>query len=470
MTIKDHPIAISKREIVAEGVCAAFADYPLAVEAHGLLFVSGMRGGRPGHQPSGFADLSDDAQVLGSGYSLSDMIEGPVIADAWTAFENLTTVLRAAGSDQSQILRLHIWQQDKRWFPRLEKVRMHWQPVPCPSSGLGVKNVCGQFGKYYGLSAVAAVPGTNATYPGRSVVKAFDNTELPSASFYSQAVRSGPLVFLAGHIPIRTDQPRKPVVASYDDVPEAGRKLSTGRSHPDSRHGPIAAQTWFTYDEIRKNLAAQGLKMKDIVQLTIFLADLRDMPDFLRVHDQFFAEDGPAITITGFDEVGHKGTLIEIEPVAVHPENGVIIDFHPWTIPMPLPGAAAVSVDGFCFLSGIIGLSQTGTLVSDHRDVSDPEGQALVAELERFERLPGIAAQCWASFELMLATMKSAGIAPEGLAKMTVFMAEPEDFQVFEAVRRFRLRDNLPAMEGIVVFGPGPVEQAHVQIEAIAVR
>ena len=459
-----------KREILADGVTAAFPDYPLAVEAHGLVFVSGMRGGRPGVEPKSIAELPETAQHLASDYGLLNAVEGPVIADAWTAFENLTKVLAAAGSDQSQILRLHIWQQDKRWFPRLEQVRMVWQPEPCPSSGLGVGTVCGQFGAHYGLNAIASVPGLLQTYPKRDVVKAFDNADYPSASFYSQAVAFCPLVFLAGHIPIQTTAPGKPVVASYDDVPEEGRAMATGRSHPDSRHGPIAAQTWFTYDEIRKNLAAQGLGMEHIVQLTIFLADLRDMPDFLRVHAQFFPEGGPAITITGFDEVGHKGTLLEIEPVAVNPAAGLSVTPHSWQIPAPLPGAAAVTVDKFCFLSGMIGMTSDGVLAGSSACIEEGEGRALVAELERFERVPGLAAQCWATFDRLAETLKAASLDLASLTKMTVFMADPEDFLIFEAIRRARLSDSLPAMEGICVFGPGPVEGAHVQIEAIAAQ
>ena len=457
-----------KREIVADGVTPAFADYPLAVEAHGLLFVSGMRGGRPGVTPTSIAELPAEAQHLASGYGLVDAVEGPVIADAWTAFENLTKVLKAAGSDQSQILRLHIWQRDKRWFPRLEQVRMVWQPVPCPSSGLGVKDVPGRHGRHYGLSAVAAVPGNSATYTGRDVVKTFDNKDLPSASFYSQAVRSGPLVFLAGHIPIRTDAPGKPVVRGYDDVPEDGRAMATGRSHPDSRHGPIAAQTWFTYDEIRKNLAAQGLGMDDVIQLTIFLADTRDFPDFLRVHRQFFPEGGPAITVTGFDEVGHKGTLLEIEPVALRPEAGLKVTAHEWRIPNPIAGPAAITVDRFCFLSGVLGLTTDGIVAGATSPVDSADGQAIVDELARFERVPGLAAQCWLAFTRLTEMLESAALTAKDLVKITVFMADARDFATFEAVRRHWLTRDLPAMEGIVVFGPGPVEGAHVQIEAIA--
>jgi hypothetical protein len=46
-----------------------------------------------------------------------------------------------------------------------------------------------------------------------------------------KAVRCGPLVALAGHIPIATNKGGKPVINGFDDVAEEGRFLATGPSH-----------------------------------------------------------------------------------------------------------------------------------------------------------------------------------------------------------------------------------------------
>src|ERR1700738_5658386 len=70
------------------------------------------------------------------GYGLADHDERKVAVDSWAAHANLEMVLRAAGSSGEQILRQHIWQRDKRFFPCYERVRVRFQATPAPSSGL----------------------------------------------------------------------------------------------------------------------------------------------------------------------------------------------------------------------------------------------------------------------------------------------------------------------------------------------
>ena len=90
-----------------------------------------------------------------------------------------------------------------------------------------------------------------------------------------------------------------------------------GRSHEDTRNGPIASQTWFTYDVIRRHLEAVGSSLDHVLNLIVYLQDIRDFPTFHRVHERFFGSKPPALTVIEVGEVGHKGTLIEIEPTAV---------------------------------------------------------------------------------------------------------------------------------------------------------
>lgn len=459
---------MAKREIAVGDVLPSFEAYPIAVEADGLLYISGLRGGRPDAAPSRFDELPASFQPQAQGFTMADAMEGAFSADAWTVHENLEKVMVAAGSDGSQVLRQHVWQKDKRFFPQYERVRIEWQKVPSPCSGLGVADIAGRFGRYYGIDALGVVPGANDRYPERATVRTFDNKDLPSASYYSQAVRCGPLIFLAGHIPIQTDKPGKPVVRSYDDIPEEGRILATGRSHPDSRHGPIAAQTWYTYHCIRENLRAQGLSMDDVVQVTIFLQDIRDFGAFHKVHRHFYPEGGPAMTITGFDEVGHRGTLIEIEPTALDPDYKIDAKPVAWPVAAPFAGPAAVISGDVVFFAGMLGLGKQGHLVRDARDIEDEAGRRIVADLEKRERVIGLAAQCWAAWALLRDTLANASLSLDALTKTTVYLRDAEDLVIYEAVRSYFISENLPAFDCVVVHGPGPVADALVQIEAIA--
>jgi len=461
---------MSRRAIRLDTVAPIVRGYPHAVVADGLVFVSGMRGGRPGLDRS-FADLPESFRQNGfSRFGVSD--ECDFAAEAWTAHENLDLVLRAAGTEASQVLRQHMWLQDKRVFPAYEKVRMAWQEVPAPSSCLGVGDVPGRFGHLIGLEAMAVVPDENPLFPRRSTVRTFDNKDFPSAAFYSQAVRCGPLAFLAGHIPIQTDRPGQPVITGYADIPPEGRFLATGRSHPDSRHGPIAAQTWYTYEKVRENLAAQGMEMSDIKHVAVMLHDVRDFDAFHEVHRRIFGDKAPALIVTTVNEVGHRGTRIEIEPTALDPRAGIPVAEADWPCPAPFAGPAAVGVGGLFMFAGVLGLNAAGRLVSHSSELDDPIGRRVAADLQRSENSPGFAAQCWAAWSLLRRVADSLHLPLDAIAKTTVYVSDARDIWIYEEVRECFLSSvgrDLPAAEFVSLRGPGPAAGAMVQIEASAV-
>ena len=138
---------------------ATAGRYPDAVGAGGLVFTSGARSTLAG---GGFDALPAKGQTKRQGYGLVDAYEGRVSASAWGAHQRLEDILAKAGSDNSQILRQHVWQKDKRFFPCYEQARREWQPVPSPSSGLGVRAIPGEAsngsGSTRSLSRPAPIP------------------------------------------------------------------------------------------------------------------------------------------------------------------------------------------------------------------------------------------------------------------------------------------------------------------------
>lgn len=428
----------------AVGLEPAFGRYPAAVRAGPLVFTSGRRGAT---QSAGFADLPAEGRTKEQGFGAIDEGEGSVAASSWRAHASLEETLKAAGSATDQILRQHVWQRDKRYFPVYENVRKHWQPNPAPSSGLGVADISGGSGVWLGLDAIAVAIDAEGPFGPREVLAGVGHQDLPSASHYSQAVRTGPLIFTAGHIPIKTSEPNKPVVRGFDDVPEAGRELATGRSHPDSRDGPIAAQTWYVYQELSKLIAHAGCTLRDTVLATVYLADLRDVAVFHRVHRQFFPAWKPALSITAFDEVGHRGCSIEIELTVLDPEGGLEKKAIRWPNRAPYDAPAAVQVGDFLFLSGIAAFDTTGALVAT--DSIDEQVRVSFANLE--------------------AVMAEAGGGLSDIAKLTVYLHKEADFEIFEKVSREILpEDDLPAIEIALICGPGPSLSSKVQFECIA--
>ena len=85
---------------------------------------------------------------------------------------------------------------------------------------------------------------------------------------YSQAIRAGDLLFLAGQIPINP---------------------ATG----DIVGGDITAQARQVLDNIAAVLEAGGLSMADVVRTTVFLADMNDAPAMNEVYGAYFSQPYP---------------------------------------------------------------------------------------------------------------------------------------------------------------------------------
>ena len=298
----------------ADGIVPDFPPYPLSVSAGGFVFLSGLRGSAPS-EVGGFSHVPEAVGARAQGFAAADLMEGRLTCDAWRTHERLNAVLAASRSAGDLILRQHIWQSDKAYFPAYEQVRKTMQPAPAPSSGVGVRSLVANDAGLIGIDGIAACPAegpehgpvTITTLPGGR----------PSTAHYSQSLSYGPLLFLAGHIPIDTRVPSKPLVTTFDALDPSDRFLEMGRSHTDTRQSPIAVQSVFAYREIERHLTELGHAMNDIVHVTVFLQRTSDYAVFHRVHRHFFPSEGPSLTVTGFDEVGHKGTLIEIEPTVL---------------------------------------------------------------------------------------------------------------------------------------------------------
>ena len=86
---------------------------------------------------------------------------------------------------------------------------------------------------------------------------------------YSQAIRTGQLLFASGQIP--TD----PATGAIVD-------------------GDVAAQTRRVFDNLGAVLNAANLSFADVVKTTVFLADMNDFAAMNEVYGKYFAEPYPA--------------------------------------------------------------------------------------------------------------------------------------------------------------------------------
>jgi 2-iminobutanoate/2-iminopropanoate deaminase len=127
--------------------------------------------------------------------------------------------------------------------------------------------------------------------------KIISTNEAPAAiGPYSQAVRSGSLLFCSGQIPLD---------------PKSGEIVP----------GDITAQTQRVLDNIAAVLRAEGATFEDVVKTTIFLTDLNDFQTVNEIYGSYFKNQPPARSTVQVAALP-KGARVEIEVIAAIEETG----------------------------------------------------------------------------------------------------------------------------------------------------
>ncbi|PAW79103.1 MAG: hypothetical protein B9S32_03870 [Verrucomicrobia bacterium Tous-C9LFEB] len=128
-----------------------------------------------------------------------------------------------------------------------------------------------------------------STITDKKVVAASDAP--PAVGPYSQGIRTGNFVYLAGQIPL---------------VGDSGKLVDGG----------ITEQTEQVIANIKALLASQGLDLGAVVKSTVFLYDMNDFAAMNAVYSKHFTAPYPARSTIQVARIP-KDSLVEIEVVAV---------------------------------------------------------------------------------------------------------------------------------------------------------
>ena len=107
---------------------------------------------------------------------------------------------------------------------------------------------------------------------------------------YSQAVRTGNLLFCSGQIPIDP---------------------ATGKIEVQDVEGQVLQ----VFKNIRAVLSAEGLTLANVVKATVFLQDMADFPNLNPIYEAEFAEHKPARSTVQVAKLP-LAALVEIEVIA----------------------------------------------------------------------------------------------------------------------------------------------------------
>ncbi len=113
---------------------------------------------------------------------------------------------------------------------------------------------------------------------------------------YSQAIRTGSLLFCAGQIPLD---------------PKSGQMVPGG----------VAEQTKRVLENISGLLRAENLNFNHVVKTTIFLTSMDDFQTVNDIYATYFRDNPPARSTVAVSALP-KGAMVEIEVIAAAGENG----------------------------------------------------------------------------------------------------------------------------------------------------
>ena len=111
---------------------------------------------------------------------------------------------------------------------------------------------------------------------------------------YSQAIRSGSMLFCAGQIPL---DPKSGQIVSED----------------------IAGQTKQVLENVSAILQAAGLNFGHVVKTTIFLISMSDFQTVNEIYGSYFRENPPARSTVAVSALP-RGAKVEIEVIAMAPD------------------------------------------------------------------------------------------------------------------------------------------------------
>lgn len=102
---------------------------------------------------------------------------------------------------------------------------------------------------------------------------------------FPQAIRVGPFLFVSGQGPLNRET-----------------------NAPDT--GSFEKEVRLTLDNIRHIVEAAGMKLENAIRITVYLTDLKNIPEFNEIYKEYFPSEQPARTLV---QVGLRGIQVELE-------------------------------------------------------------------------------------------------------------------------------------------------------------
>jgi enamine deaminase RidA (YjgF/YER057c/UK114 family) len=279
--------------------------------------------------------------------------------EAERVFDNIEEVLRAAGSDWANVVRVD------QYYPRPTAVDHYHvvrharfgSSIP-PSTSILMPNLLLADAEM-DVQVIAAVPGLGFT---AEHMKHRDLAGHPTSG-YSPALRVGDFVFAAGATasPVGDDP-------AHRGLPEAAQRPE----YSQWRGEPIKLETEYIINKkIIPSLALGGASLANVLKAQVYITHLEDFAPFNVVWRKYFPDNPPATTLVPSpkEALSNRYARIEINVLALA-DNGAtkrsVIDTDVYT--GYEANSAAIRAGDLLFASGLMAIDRAGLVPSAEVD------------------------------------------------------------------------------------------------------
>ncbi len=365
--------------------------------------------------------------------------------EALRIFENLDAVLRAAGTDRTNLVRTDQYYTTVKAVPAYQQVRREFLKGRIPPSTSIAQQGLLLPGADMNIQALAAIPTRGFE------VEHIKHEQLQGrpTSGYSAALTVGDLIFIPGITSLAVgNEPQRNGVA-------AAALMAQGAQWGGE---PIKLETEFIITQrMAASLALAGARLEDVVHAQVYLTDREDYSAFNEAWTRHFGASGPTVSIIPCIAHGlapYDGK-IEINVIAAK------------------PGSAASKRHIDAGVATAFRYQQQAVKAGDLLIIPASmavDGSGLVATAQADPRQPHFASSPAAQADVILDNMvrlcKAAGTSLANVARVLLFLTDMREFYpVYKAWER-RLGGQPLPFSAVEVPGPLPVPGATVMMEA----
>ena len=365
--------------------------------------------------------------------------------EAARLFANLDAVLRAAGTDRTNLVRTDQYYTTVNAVPPYQHVRREFLQgrIP-PSTSIAQKRLLLPDADM-NIQAMAVIPET-----GFEVMHLkHEQLRARPTSGYSPALTIGDFIFIPGVTSMAAgDEPQRNGIAAAALMPEG---MQWGGQ-------PIKLETEFLINQrIAPSLELAGARLEDVLHAQIYLADPEDYSAFTEVWTRHFGKSQPTWSVIPCSEHGlapYHGK-IEINVLAAKPGSAAQkrqIDAGVATAFQHQP--QAVKAGDLLFISGLMALDRDGLVPSARVDPRQPWFSSAPEAQAQFI-IDNIAQLC-----------EAAGTSLANVVRVQQFHTDIREFYPVYKVWERQLSGRALPFSAVEVPSPLPVPGATLLVEA----